>query len=520
MARLQCATLAVPLDPADPDGPTIDLALARSRATGGDAGRMGSVVFNPGGPGGSGIEFLASAASMVPPQLAQRFDLVSFDPRGVGASTPVRCLDDEEKDAQLQGDLTPDTDEELRASLEEYEQFRDRCLERSGDMVEHMSTADVAADLDRIREAVGDERLTYVGFSYGTTIGAVYATLFPDKVRALVLDGATSPDATPEDQLLAQGRGFEGTLDSFVRHCDTDPGCALHPDARAAIAATRESLAGAPLQVQTASGRRELGVDLFDIGLATAMYDTTLWGTVANAIARMDEGGAEVILTLVDRQLGREPDGSYDNSSDAQSMVNCADTDERPTFDEAVDIARRVSDQLPTFGEAIGWGALSCLDWPEPANPLPEISAPDAPPIVVIGTVGDPATPYAWAEQMAAALESSVLLTYEGDGHTAFLRGGPCIDDAVAKYLIEVAAPPAGTRCPAQAGSVSFRGIRDEVVSQFVDAGLTEGQANCVVDAIISEVGSAEFDRLILTESVEELTRLVAVHAAACRARG
>ena len=186
LADLECGTLEVPLDPADPSSETIEIAVARAESTGDERERIGSIVLNPGGPGGSGIEFLANAASAFPEELTDRFDLVSFDPRGVGESTPVRCIDDATKDDQLSGDLSPDTPEEQDRALDDQEEFLDGCRENSADLLEHMSTADVAADLDELREALGEDRLTYLGYSYGTSIGAVYATLFPDNVRALI----------------------------------------------------------------------------------------------------------------------------------------------------------------------------------------------------------------------------------------------------------------------------------------------------------------------------------------------
>jgi pimeloyl-ACP methyl ester carboxylesterase len=516
LAGLECSRLEVPLDPSQPDGESIELALARSTATGTASQRLGSLLLNPGGPGGSGIEFLSSAAAAFPDELLQAFDLVSFDPRGVGASTPVRCLDDRGKDAQLEGDLSPDDDEELRRAIDEVAEFLQGCERRSGGLIRHMSTADVAADLDRIREAVGDAQLTYLGFSYGTSIGATYATLFPEKVRAMVLDGAVSPDASVRERLLAQGRGFERTLERFRTACDRDRKCPLGPDSAAEIARTRAELAEDPVVVDDPTGRRTMGTDLFDIALATALYDTTLWGTAANAIAEIRNGGSAVLFSLVDRQIGRKADGTYDNSSDAQAMVNCADSPERLTEEEAVATARELGSELGIFGDALAWGSLACLDWPRPVSPLPPVSAEGAPPILVIGTLGDPATPYEWSEEMAAALGPGVLITYEGDGHTAFLRAGPCIDDAVVDYLVHLRTPQPGTRCPATTGSVSFGGLRDEVLSQLKDAGLPPSVAECIIDRIVGEVGEAGLDQLLLGNDIERLTSLITKHSVRC----
>lgn len=520
MARLQCGTLQVPLDPTAPSGDTIDLAVARSASTGSDDERIGSLVLNPGGPGGSGIDFLANAAASFPEDVTDRFDLVSFDPRGVGESTPVRCLDDAAKDEQLSGDLTPDTPAEVQQALDDQAELLDGCRTNSGDLIAHMSTADVAADVDRLREALGDDQLSYVGWSYGTSIGSVYATLYPDKVRALVLDGSVSPTDSNESQLITQAQGFERTLASFVAACDEDPDCAIGPDAAAAIDDARTRLERSPILVEGSAGRRSLGPDLFDLGLATALYDTTMWGTVATAIAELDDGGAATLLTLVDRQTGRQSDGSFDNSSDAQTMVSCADAPERPSADDALAAAQRITAAAPRFGGVTAAGAYGCLDWPIAANPLPPISGSGARPILVVGTVGDPATPYEWSEQMAAALSSAVLLTYEGDGHTAFLRAGPCIDDAVAAYLTDLTTPTPGTRCPANSSSAGFTSLRDEVVTQFQGAGIPKKVANCVVDGLIEELGESGFNELVLSGDQKQLGRLVTAQAVRCAAVG
>jgi pimeloyl-ACP methyl ester carboxylesterase len=518
-AGLQCATLSVPLDPQEPDGETISIAVARARSTGSDQERIGSLVLNPGGPGGSGIEFLTSAAAAFPTELTDRFDLVSFDPRGVGESTPVRCIDDATKEEQLSGDLSPDTAEELEGALDDQEEFLEGCQENSGELIEHMSTADVAADMDLLRAALGEDQLNYLGYSYGTSIGAVYATLFPENVRAMVLDGSVSPQASDEDQLLAQALGFERTLANFVAACNASSDCALAPDAQAAIDATRQQLEASPVEVETESGTRTLGPDLFDLAVATALYDTTLWGALALSVDQVDSGGAATLLSLVDRQTGRQPDGSYDNSSDAQTMVSCSDSVERPSVDEATATAERILQQAPIFGGVTAYGALGCLGWPAAANPLPELTGAGAATVLVVGTVGDPATPYEWSEQMAQALESAVLLTYEGDGHTAFLRGGPCIDDAVVAYLVDLTVPAEGTRCPAQGTEATFTSIRDEVLAQL-EQSIPSDVATCVIDGIIADIGEAEFTQLVLSGDQERLTRLVTAQAMQCAAGG
>ncbi|MFZ4518418.1 MAG: alpha/beta hydrolase [Microthrixaceae bacterium] len=521
MAGLECARLKVPVDPAKPEGPTVELALARKPSTGSPQERIGSLVMNPGGPGGSGLEFLAGASSAFPSSLTDRFDLVSWDPRGVGESDPVRCLNDEQKDAQLEGDLSPDTDAE-RARLEkDAAQLQAACEKNNPQLINHMSTADVAADLDRIRAAVGDEQLTYMGFSYGTAIGATYATLFPTRSRALVLDGSVAPDSSAEQEALVQATGFERVLGKFVDACNASTTCALAPDARGAIDAARASLESDPITVDGPGGSRTLGPDLFDFGLGTALYESSTWSATADAIKNLRDGGADTLLSLVDRQTGRQPDGTYDNSSDAQVMVNCADQRDRPTAAQAREAEARIIAAAPRYGPLLGTGLDTCSAWPTAANPTPVPTGAGAPPVLVVGTVGDPATPYEWAQQMAAALAGGRLLTYEGDGHTAFLSGGPCIQDAVVNYLVNLTLPADGTRCPTtETPGDQFGGVRQTVVDELTKGGVPEKVANCIVDGMIAQVGEARFNELILRSDQEEITKLAAAQTLKCATAG
>lgn len=499
---LECATLAVPLDHDDPDGEQIELALARSRAAGDPSERIGSLVMNPGGPGGSGIEFLTSAAFVMPEEISSRFDLVSWDPRGVGQSSPVRCLDDEEKESQLEGDISPDTPKEERRAAEDQAELRAGCEGRNPEMIRHMSTADVAEDLEQIRIALGEEQLDYMGFSYGTAIGATYATLYGERVRSMVLDGAVSPTDSDLETAVTNAESFERSYEDFVAECDDDDTCPLGPDAEEALEEIRADLDRRPLEVDTTSGTRELTRDLLDYATLAALYDPTLWRTTARAIADLDDGGAQVILALVDQQTGRQPDGSWDNSTDALAMVNCADSPERPTAADALDEAEEIADASRTFGGLLAPSMLACVDWPMAENPVPEWSSESAPPILVVGTLGDPATPIEWAEQMADTLEGSVLLTYEGDGHTAFLSGGECVQDSVAAYLVDLDVPEEGTSCPSvSAGAPETgggNGLLDELAQQLEGMGLPTEVAMCVRDGLVEEFGELGLEELLL----------------------
>jgi len=511
----------VPVDHTKPDGPKLELALAKKSATGPLSQRIGSLVINPGGPGGSGIEYLSQAAGQFPGKLTERFDLVSFDPRGVGNSSPVVCLDDADKQRQFSGDLSPDTPAELSQALKDQAEFRAGCATRNREVIRHMGTADVAEDLDEIRSALGDKQLTFLGFSYGTSIAATYATAHPDKVRALVLDGSVSPDASDEESTLAQIKGFERTLGQFVTACDANPSCPLAPDAAKKIATARSGLDDDPVTVGSGADARTLGQDQFDIGLATALYDNSTWGVAADAVKNLRTTGARVLLTLGDQQTGRDADGSFDNSADSQTMVACADSNERPSAAEAEAAARRIAAAVPGFGTGLGWSMLGCLNWPLAANPLPKPSAPSAPPLLVVGTVGDPATPYEWSQQMATALGSATLLTYEGNGHTAFLRGGDCINDAVIEYLVNLKVPAQGKRCPKVADSENFGGLRDQIVEELTKGGVPKEVARCVVDDLIDELGEDRLNELLLSsDNIEELSKYITAATLKCATGG
>ncbi len=519
-AQLECSTLAVPVDPDDPEGPTLELALARSVSSGGAGDRIGSLLMNPGGPGGSGIEALAGLAFGLPQEITDSFDVVSWDPRGVAESSPVWCLDDDRKDAQIEGDISPDTAAEFDRAIADQEELRTACETNNADVIEHMSTADVAADIDEIRVALGEEKLSFLGFSYGTAIGAAYATEYPQNVRAMVLDGAVSPGASELEMSIQQLQGFENTYNSFIAECAADSECALGPDPRATIEAVRTELDAQPLTTETKSGPRELTRELFDVGMGTALYDTSTWGMVARGIANLDEGGAEVMLALSDRMLGREQDGSWDNSGDAQIMVNCADTSERPTVKEALEASEAIKAASPTFGDTFSTSMLGCVDWPLADNPVSPFTGTGAPPLLVIGTLGDPATPWSWADEMADQLESGVLLTYEGDGHTAFTRGGSCIDDAVTEYFVDLTVPADGFSCPAQDSEVLFGGVGEFLIEELVSAGIPASVADCIAEGMIDKYGESRLELSLLQDDVEDQTDLITSLTLRCMTGG
>ncbi len=467
LADLQCATMTVPRDYAALDGDTIDIAVARA-ATADDDLRIGSLVFNPGGPGGSGIEFLANAAAAVPPELAERFDLVSFDPRGVASSTAIDCEVDFDDDVTL---LAAGDDTGWEALVAEAEGRTDTCTADSVAFEPYVGTNNAARDLDALREALGDDQLSYVGFSYGTRLGATYAELFPDRVRALVLDGAVKPTDDLALIGLEQGPGFDAALESFADACDADADCAL-----ADVGPTLDVYTGLVDEIATVGSfptddaDRVLTPGELTLGVAAALYSTQLWPVLADALSAAEtEQDGSLLQVLADTYLGRRPDGTYDNSQLAGLAINCADDPRRPPSDEVriqADLGAQASVYFADFLRA----STGCIGTADPIDPIAIGPADGAAPILVIGTTGDPATPYQWAVEMADVLSSGVLYTVEADGHTAFLSV-PCVDDVVIDYLVELELPAANAGCAADSSDDVFappgEGELDQVIALF-----------------------------------------------------
>ncbi len=464
--QLECGTLAVPLDYGQPDGEQIDIALVRAPTAGSD--RIGSLVFNPGGPGGSGIDFLTSAVSIVPPELADRFDLVSFDPRGVGASTAVECDVNFDDDVSLLG---PGDDAGWEALVAEAEGLAAKCTAESTALAPYLGTNNAARDLDRMREALGDDQLSYVGFSYGTRLGATYAQLFPDKVRALVLDGAVKPTSDLAELGLEQGPGFDAALESFAAACDADTDCALND-----LGATLDIYNALVTEIadvgtfSTDDGDRVLTPGELQLGVIAALYSTQLWPVLADALYVADtQQDGSLLQVLADSYTGRQPDGIYDNSQVAGLSINCADDPNRPPVDVVRQQAEAAAGRSTYFGEFLRASA-GCIGTADPIDPIEIGPAEGAAPILVIGNTGDPATPYEWAVELSNLLTSSVLYTVQADGHTAFLSV-PCVDRVVIDYLVDLQLPDAGSSCSGDVSNDVFapagQGEFDQIIALF-----------------------------------------------------
>lgn len=448
----QCATVVVPMDWSGTDpaaaGRTVPLALLRYPATGGPAQRIGSLLVNPGGPGASGVEFVRDGLSTFPAVLRQRFDIVGFDPRGTGASDPVQCESGPQLDALYALPPYPSTPAQVTTLDNASRQEALACKAKVGPLLSHLSTEDAARDLDAIRKALGEAKITYLGYSYGTYLGATYAQLFPTHIRAMVLDGAINPELTGTQLLAAQAAGFDGAFDAFAAWCAGNTQCPYGQGraSAAAVEAAYEQLQAAVVAAPLRAARPVTSGLLFEGTLAT-LYSRGSWPLLGTALAEAQQGNGTTVLALSDEILGRNPDGSYDPEGEANLAVNCLDHGYPRTTQEADALAASLAASAPIFGRSIAWSGLGCAYWqvPEERTPGP-VTAPGSPPILVVGTTRDPATPYAEAEALAAQLSRGTLLTYDGDGHTAFrATGNSCVISVVDAYLVDLKAPPRAT---------------------------------------------------------------------------
>jgi len=447
-----CASVAVPRDwNAPQSGGTYDVAMIRIRSAS-QRDRIGSLLLNPGGPGGSGVETavylsFGQAFSGLPTEVTNRFDIVGFDPRGVGRSSPVKCISDADQDATFAAPPDPESDAEFQEVVELNKRVAAACGQKYGDQLVNFSTEQAAKDMDAVRAAVGDKKTTYLGYSYGTLLGATYAQLFPDKVRALVLDGAVNPEQDFVAGSESQAKGFERAFSNFSSWCRATPDkCPIAPDARKAVT---DALAKAEVSPVPGDDGREATPGWIFVAVISSLYTESGWRELAKAVDGLQAGDAGGIFTLADRYADRESDGSYSNLFDANLAVNCADTEDAPSVERIRQLQGEWRAKYPLFGPALAMGMLPCSFWPGKRDPYPAGAATGAPPIVVVGTTGDPATPYENTAELASMLGTGKVLTWEGEGHTAY-PNTPCITTAVDRYLIDLTVPREGQRCPAR----------------------------------------------------------------------
>jgi len=443
----ECTKVLVPLDYRHPSGRTISLAVSRRPADDPDS-RSGAILVNPGGPGASGITYAPTAVSHFRSDVLDRYDIVGFDPRGVGSSEGVDCLSDKELDAFVALDPTPDNPAAVVEAKRAITAFGRGCVRRSGQLAAHLSTPEAARDMDIIRAVVRSPKFDYYGASYGTLLGATYADQFPDRVGTMVLDGAIDPQQSLVQENLDAAGGFETSLRAYLRFCVRQGSCPLGDDPATAESNLDALLGRIDAHSIPAAGGRRLTIGQAVLGVWLPLYVPDLWPALSAALLQAKSGDGSGLERLSDLYTSRGPKGYVDNSMEALYAVNCLD---EPTSRSVQDVRRllpRFEKVSPTFGDVFAWFLIGCPHWPvRTAEPIPKIDAPGASPIVVVGSTGDPATPYSSAVALAKELQSGVLVTRVGEGHTGFGRGNQCIDNAINDYFAEHKVPRDGLRC-------------------------------------------------------------------------
>lgn len=451
-AGLQCAYLTVPLDYANPNGRAIKIGLLRRPASD-PAQRIGSLAINPGGPGGSGMSTAASLAdTIMDTDLGRRFDFVGFDPRGVGSSEPqVVCRSSEVRDQERLMDLDVDTSPAGVTKTEDQEKADDQgCVKGTGkDVLENIGTRDVVRDMDVMRSALHDEKLTYLGYSYGTRIGTAYAEAFPKNVRAMILDGAVDPAQDPSSELIDQGRGFQKAFDAFAAWCAGRADCALGSDPSQVDGKFQglvRPLINQPLGLPDG---RKLSYTDATIAAVQALYSRDFWDPLNRGLQQLAKGHGETLMLLADSYYGRSKNGTYSTEMDVFQSVLCVDNPpiKDPNVAREVDAQYRKAAPFLDTGEAPSPALDNCAFWPVPPTGGPhQPQTPGLPTVMVISTTQDPATPYQSGVNLAHDLNAR-LLSYESTQHTAFLEGNSCVDNAGISYLTSLKLPAEGTRC-------------------------------------------------------------------------
>jgi pimeloyl-ACP methyl ester carboxylesterase len=431
----QCATLAVPIDYSKLSTGTFEIALLKYEAR--TNKKLGSLIVNPGGPGGSGVDYAYAAEYIFSPAILDRYDIVGFDPRGVSRSAPIRCLNDKELDANNNSDSKPDNEREFKQILTDTKKYVEICKDKNKHLASY-GTANVARDMDILREALGDEQLNYMGKSYGTYLGTLYAQFFPDKVGRVVLDGAVDPTISNFQQTLTQAVGFDQAFSSFAKDCTTKKNCTLPKGKEDAIAEMQKLFAQAAKKpLPTKSSKRTLSETMMVLGTASAMYDSsTGWPKLRGAIKEAQNGFGGKFLELADEYTGRQTDGSYPNNEfDSGAVIDCLDVDEPRSISQIKRDAETFTERAPLFGPYLAYGGLTCKYFGQSQEvniaPFKTTSL-----IVVIGTTGDPATPYEWAQGLNKLLTNSVLVSLTGEGHTGQGQGNACVDNQVDVFYL------------------------------------------------------------------------------------
>jgi pimeloyl-ACP methyl ester carboxylesterase len=446
---MQCTTAKAPLDWNNPSAGEIKLALIRHVATG---TRLGSLLVNPGGPGSSGYDFIRDSLDFaVDKKLQASYDIVGFDPRGVGHSSAVTCYSPSQMDAYLY-DITPGvrgSDEWIANNVRSAKEFGQACADKTGALLGHVDTVSAARDLDLLRAALGDKKLNYLGYSYGTYLGTVFAGMYPQNTGRLVLDGALDPASTNVEVNQIQAQGFESALRAYLKNCLAHSGCPFSGTVDEGMATITDLLASVEASpIRNADGR-ELGANTLVTAIIYPLYDRASWTYLSRMFAGVMKGSAGFAFQLADAYNSRNDDGTYaDNSTEAFTAVNCLDF----TFDANPAVMRQqaaaLSKAAPVIGPYLSYGDIGCANWPYKSTlKRGPIAAAGSAPILVVGTTNDPATPYVWAKNLAAELENGHLVTYKGEGHTAYNKSNSCVNDTVDDFFVHGTVPSSDPKC-------------------------------------------------------------------------
>ena len=467
--------LEVPIDYADPDGGTLRIFVTRHPAAV-PADRVGSLLVNPGGPGFGGSEFGTYADQIYNQDLLDSFDIIGFDPRGTGISEPaIDCVDD--YDHFYAGtDITPDDAEETQEIIDLAEEYATACAEKNAEIIQFVGTNNSARDMDSIRRALDEDTISYFGFSYGSELGATWATLFPDTVRAAVLDGASDPNADALEGSLQQVQGFEGTLETFLAACSAntlppdDAPCAFNSDGDAEGAFDQLMLKLDDKPIPSIPGRPDVTRGVALQAVAEAMYSDTSWPDLSQALADAQQGDGAGLLALYDSYYQYNGDGTWQDPLEAFQTIVCMDTEERLTVEEDDATAPQFNEVAPRFAPGTT-GSYFCTFFPESTDPRADIDGAGAGPIVVCGATGDAATPLASTRNMAAALEDGRLVVIEADQHTCY-GATECADAIIDNYLVNLEVPAKETNCPGDEAPDSTSG--DDATESTEGAGTSE----------------------------------------------
>ena len=442
-----CAVIRVPLDYTQPTGRQITLQLLKIHDSA-DTKPIGSLLVNPGGPGGSGLNLALGIVGQLSNSLLDHFDILGFDPRGVGESSPIECLTDQQKDqinAASPDVLTPSGFTQARAIAK---QIADACSSKYGNALPYFNTVQTAMDMNQIREAVGDPQLNYLGFSYGTELGAQYLHLYPQTVRVAVLDGAVDPLTNDITSFANQLQGFEGAFDQFAAWCTKHSPCSSLGNPRQTVYKIAAQAGKAPIPSSTPGETRKATPAIVYTGVLSALYSQSQWSTLGQALIDGERGDSSGLFQLAD-DYNERYNGHYTNLSDANTTISCNDSKPGPSDATIRATAKSWAKRFPMFGLWSAASLFSCQQW-QPKRTVPPLPTARTTPhtVLVIGNLHDPATPYQGAKDLVNTLGHAELLTWNGEGHTSYLQGSSCIDAYVNSYLVSGTLPPAGKVCP------------------------------------------------------------------------